>query len=150
MKCPFCSSAGTRVINSRPSSGGESIRRRRQCDGCGERFTTFEAVETTQRMAVKRDNTRVAYQRERLIKGIEKACKKRPVTQTQIDNVVNYVEREAFKGSNQEVTTEQLGRLVLKRLKDLDQVAYIRFASVYKQFRDLHDFSTEIKTLLKD
>ncbi|MCC6546953.1 transcriptional repressor NrdR [Candidatus Sumerlaeota bacterium] len=150
MKCPFCSAAGTRVINSRPANGGDSIRRRRECDVCRERFTTFEAVEQTQRIVVKRDNSRAPYQRERLIKGLEKACKKRPVSTAQIETVVNYVEKEAFKNSSQEVTTEQIGRLVLKRLKDLDQVAYIRFASVYKQFRDLHDFNTEIKTLLKD
>ncbi|MEO8377668.1 MAG: transcriptional regulator NrdR [Candidatus Sumerlaeota bacterium] len=150
MKCPFCSAAGTRVINSRPASGGDSIRRRRECDTCGERFTTFEAVETMQRVVVKRDNSRAPYQRDRLIRGLEKACKKRPVSQIQIENIVNYVEKEAFKSSSQEVSTEQLGRLVLKRLKDIDQVAYIRFASVYKQFRDLHDFNTEIKTLLKD
>jgi transcriptional repressor NrdR len=150
MKCPFCGTPNSKVINSRPANAGESIRRRRSCEVCGGRFTTFESIEQAQRVVVKRDGTRVAYQRDRLIRGIDKACKKRPVTQIQIENVVNYVEKEAFKNPSQEVTTEQIGRLVLKRLKDLDQVAYIRFASVYKQFRDLHDFNTEIKTLLKE
>lgn len=150
MKCPYCGTPNSKVINSRPASAGESIRRRRQCLVCGGRFTTFESIEKNQQVVIKRDGSRAPYQRDRLMRGIEKACKKRPVTTQQIDNIVAYIEKEAFKNPSQEVPTEVLGRLVLKKLKDLDPVAYIRFASVYKQFRDVHDFSTEIRSLLKD
>lgn len=150
MKCPFCGERDTKVVNSRQVNDGESIRRRRHCDTCGGRFTTFEALEKAVQTVVKRDGTRVPYLRERLLQGLEKACRKRPVTMTQIDGIINYVEKEAFRGPHQEVTTEQLGSLVLKRLREVDKVAYLRFASVYKQFRDLHDFNSEIKALLKE
>lgn len=150
MKCPFCGNLETRVINSRPANGGETIRRRRECPVCDGRFTTFEVVEQAEKTVVKRNGKRVPYEQRRLRAGIEKACRKRPVTQAQIDQIISYVEREAFKSPSQEVSTEQLGRLVLKRLKDVDKVAYIRFASVYKQFRDLRDFHDEIKQLLKE
>lgn len=150
MKCPFCSAADTKVINSRPSNGGEEIRRRRECPVCEGRFTTFETVEKSSETVVKRSGKKVPYQRDRLQKGIEKACRKRPVSAQQIDNMISYIEKEAFRGTNREVTTEHLGKLVLKRLKDLDHVAYLRFASVYKAFRDIHDFNNEIKSLLKD
>ncbi len=138
------------MINSRPANGGESIRRRRECPVCEGRFTTFETVEKAEKTVIKRQGNRVPYSQDRLRKGIEKACRKRPVTQAQVDSIVHYVEREAFKSPTQEVTTEQLGKLILKRLKDIDKVAYIRFASVYKQFRDLQDFHSEIRSLLKD
>lgn len=150
MRCPFCASPGTRVINSRQTANGESIRRRRACDVCHQRFTTFEVVEKTQKTVIKRNGLRVPYMRERLQRGIEKACRKRPVTLQQIDGLINYIEREVFSGPLQEVTSEQIGKLVLKRLKDLDVVAYLRFASVYKEFHDLQDFNSEIKSLLKE
>lgn len=150
MRCPFCGSLGTRVINSRQTASGESIRRRRACDVCHQRFTTFEIVEKSQQTVIKRNGARVPYVRERLQRGIEKACRKRPVTLQQIDGLINFIEREVFAGPHQEVTSEQLGKLVLKRLKDLDVVAYLRFASVYKEFHDLQDFNSEIKSLLKE
>lgn len=150
MKCPFCGNIETRVINSRPAGGGENIRRRRLCPVCEGRFTTFEVVEKSEQTVLKRDGKAVPYQRDRLKNGIEKACSKRNVSEQQIDAIVSYIEKEAFRTPNQEVTTSQLGKLVLKRLKDVDKVAYLRFASVYKDFKDLHDFLNEIKVLLKD
>lgn len=150
MKCPNCGYLDTRVINSRPANAGESIRRRRECPQCQTRFTTYEVLEKAELTVIKRDGTTVPYQRERLQRGIDKACKKRPVSEQQIEALVTGIEKDAFRNPHKEVTTEQLGKLVLKRLKELDQVAYLRFASVYKQFRDLHDFNTEIKSLLKD
>lgn len=150
MKCPYCGHPETRVINSRSANAGETIRRRRACQVCEGRFTTHEVIERAEQTVIKRDRSRVPFCRENLLNGITKACRKRPVTEAQIQAIVSYVEKEAFRTPNQEVTTEQIGRLVLKRLKDIDQVAYLRFASVYKQFRDLHDFNTEIKALLKD
>lgn len=150
MKCPFCEHLDTRVINSRPAQGGDSIRRRRECPKCGERFTTFEVIERAEKVVVKRDGKRVPFNSEQLRSGVQKACSKRPVTMAQIDILIARVEKEAFRNPAQVATTDQLGRLVLKRLKDIDKVAYIRFASVYKQFQDLQEFNTEIKTLLKD
>ena len=150
MKCPACGAAETRVINSRPANDGTAIRRRRECDKCNDRFTTFETIERSQQTVVKRTGTKVPYQRERLLRGIEKACRKRPVTPQQIEGLITSLEREVFRGNKREVSTEALGKQVLKRLKELDVVAYLRFASVYKEFRDLQDFNSEIKSLLKD
>jgi len=150
MKCPFCGTPDTKVVNSRPANNGDSVRRRRECEVCQARFTTFEILEKPTQGVIKRDGSRVPYSRERLLQGIEKACRKRPVTGQQIDTLVSLVEKEAFRNANQEVTTEFLGKLVLKRLKEVDQVAYLRFASVYKQFRDLEDFNSEISQLLKE
>ncbi|MBI1292132.1 transcriptional repressor NrdR [bacterium] len=150
MKCPFCNAADTKVINSRPANGGESIRRRRACETCRARFTTFETLEKSLQTVVKRDGSRVPFSRERLLRGIEKACKKRPVTEQQIDGIIAYVEKEAFRGTTRETTTEQIGLLVLKSLLGIDKVAYLRFASVYKQFNDLADFRDEISKLVKD
>ncbi len=149
MKCPHCAHTDTRVINSRSTNGGESIRRRRSCPSCGGRFTTFEVVEKAEQTVVKRNGARVPYSADRLKNGIMKACRKRPVTEAQIENIVRYVEKEAFRSPNQEVHTEKLGSLVLKRLKDVDKVAYIRFASVYRDFSSLQDFKAEIAALLK-
>jgi transcriptional repressor NrdR len=150
MKCPFCNAADTKVINSRPTNGGESIRRRRACDICRGRFTTFETLEKSLQTVVKRDGSRVPFSRERLLRGIEKACKKLPVTEQQIDEVIAFVEKEAFRSTTRETSTEQIGKLVLKRLLEIDKVAYLRFASVYKQFNNLADFRDEISKLLKD
>ncbi len=150
MKCPFCNHLDTRVINSRTVNNGEQTRRRRRCPVCDGRFTTFEVVERAEQVVVKRDGKRESYMRDRLLLGLQKACKKRPVTEAQIESIINYVEKESFRTPTQEVTSEQIGKLVLKRLKDIDKVAYLRFASVYKQFTDLHDFNNEIKSLLKD
>ncbi len=149
MKCPFCALPDTRVINSRPSAGGESIRRRRLCEKCNGRFTTFEIVERAPNFVIKRDGVRERFDPEKIRVGIDKACEKRPVTTQQIDEMAAAVESEAFAGTDREVSTEQLGRLILRKLKETDKVAYLRFLSVYKHFCDLQDFDSEIQSLLK-
>lgn len=149
MRCPFCHHQETRVIDSRQVSTGESIRRRRECDRCSKRFTTFETIEKAQQTVIKRNGKRVPYQREQLLRGIDKACRKRPVPSRDIQEIVDYIEREVFNGPDKEVTSEHLGELVLKRLKEIDKVAYLRFASVYKDFHDLNDFNDEIKALMR-
>jgi transcriptional repressor NrdR len=150
MKCPFCGAPDTKVINSRPTNGGESIRRRRHCEKCRGRFTTFETLEKALQTVVKRDKSRVPFSRERMLRGLEKACKKRPVTAEQIDQILAAVETEAFKGNSRETTTAAIGQLILKHLREVDKVAYIRFASVYNEFKSLKDFEQEIKALLKN
>lgn len=147
MRCPFCSESDTRVINSRPAASGDIIRRRRECPTCEGRFTTFEQLEKTEQTVIKRDGKRMAYSRDRLFHGLEKACKKRPVTAQQIEDLVSAIEKEAFRTPAGEVTSEVLGKLVLQRLRELDVVAYLRFASVYKQFTCLEDFEAEIRAL---
>ncbi|CAN5358015.1 transcriptional regulator NrdR [soil metagenome] len=148
MKCPFCSAPDTKVINSRPANSDESIRRRRECEVCEGRFTTFETLEKTTQKVVKRDKSKVDYSRDRLLNGIEKACKKRPVTEQQVEAMVNAIEQEAFAKSG-DVTTMQLGEMVMAKLLEVDKVAYLRFASVYKDFADVEDFRSEIKALGK-
>lgn len=150
MKCPFCGADDTRVINSRPSSAGDSIRRRRECQDCSRRFTTVEYVEKVDMMVVKRNGTREPFELAKVRTGIERACEKRPVSIEQIDRIVFCVEREVLQDSDKEVSTELIGKQVLHHLKTLDHVAYLRFASVYKQFHDLQDFNAEIRTLLKE
>ncbi|MEQ8821417.1 MAG: transcriptional regulator NrdR [Sumerlaeia bacterium] len=150
MRCPFCGSPDTRVINSRPSPTGESIRRRRECVACKQRFTTAEYVERLEMAIVKRDGTREPYERGKVRRGIEKACEKRPVSAEEIDQVMRGVERDLLATTDREIPSEAVGKAVLAHLKNLDAVAYVRYASVYKQFRDLHDFNAEIETLLKD
>lgn len=148
MKCPFCNAPDTKVVNSRPTDGGDSIRRRRECEKCGNRFTTFETTEKALQTVVKRDGSRVPYSRERMLRGIEKACKKRPVTTEQIDEIMVHVERVAFRENRRETSTEQIGQLILECLLEIDKVAYLRFASVYHQFNDLAAFRKEIDKLL--
>lgn len=150
MKCPFCGAPDSRVINSRPSAGGESIRRRRLCEMCKRRFTTFEVVERAPVSVVKRSGVREPFDADKLRSGIQKACEKRPVPAQAIDEVVAEIEGEAFANADREIPTEQIGRIILRRLKEIDKVAYLRFASVYKQFCDLTDFDSEIQSLLKE
>lgn len=150
MKCPFCNAKDTRVINSRPSSGGDSIRRRRECEECGNRFTTFEVVERAPFWVIKRNGVRERYDSGKLRSGIEKSCEKRNVTMEQIDRILAAVEGEAFNTAEREVKSEKLGKLVLRELREVDKVAYLRFASVYKSFCDLQDFNQEIRSLMKD
>ncbi|MCC7146952.1 MAG: transcriptional repressor NrdR [Phycisphaeraceae bacterium] len=150
MRCPYCSQDNDKVIDSRSTEGGLAIRRRRECLGCGKRFTTYEHVEATTRLnVVKRDGSRVPYQRERILAGLEKACFKRPVTAEQLNHLVEEVEEALFKRYDREVESSEIGRVVAERLKSLDQVAYVRFASVYKQFRDLDDFLDEVRDVLE-
>lgn len=140
MKCKFCENSNSKVIDSRLNDDGTSIRRRRECTKCGRRFTTFEEYETIPVLVVKSDGSRQPFDREKIKRGIIKACEKRPVTIVQIEQVVNDIEREVYNTLAQEVSTQAIGELVMKGIRELDQVAYIRFASVYRQFTDVSNF----------
>ncbi len=149
MRCPYCGSLDDKVIESRTMAKGESIRRRRECVSCGYRFTSYERIEEKAFMVVKRDGRRQPFDRAKLGKGIERALEKRPVATSTVENLVSEIEDEAVirGGTNREITTSGLGELVLGRLYELDKVAYIRFASVYKHFENLDEFITEVKNV---
>jgi transcriptional repressor NrdR len=149
MNCPFCAATDTRVINSRPSPNGDSVRRRRVCQECGKRFTTVEYIDKLEMTIIKRDDTREPFELGKVRMGIERACEKRRVSSEQIDDIVTAIERELLNRAEREIASDEIGRLCLRHLKELDHVAYLRFASVYKQFQDLQDFDAEIRTLLK-
>ena len=149
MKCPYCSSDNTRVIDSRPADDNYSIRRRRLCDDCGKRFTTYEKVETIPLIVIKKDNNREQYEREKVEAGILRACHKRPVPLKEISAVLDAIESEIFNREELEVESSVIGELVMKKLQDLDEVAYVRFASVYREFKDVNTFMEEIGKLLK-
>lgn len=148
MKCPFCSNADTKVIDSRPTEEGYAIRRRRGCDHCGKRFTTYEKVEETILMVAKKDARREVFDRNKILNGIVKACEKRPVSMTQIEGMVDDIERTLNNLMEKEVTSDYIGELVMEQLKKVDEVAYVRFASVYRQFTDVNTFVAEIEKLL--
>ena len=148
MKCIYCGCSESRVIDSRPSEDGEAIRRRRECEGCGRRFTTYEKVDPLPRMVVKKDQRREAFDSAKIKLGVVKACEKRPVPMAEIDGLVREVERQAYSSYDQEITSTQLGEMVMERLARLDEVAYVRFASVYRQFRDIETFMDELTRLL--
>ncbi|NLY71561.1 MAG: transcriptional repressor NrdR [Clostridiales bacterium] len=150
MKCPFCEASDTRVIDSRPTEEGQAIRRRRECDNCTKRFTTYEKVEQVYFMVVKKDGRREAFDRNKVLNGIMKACEKRPVPLAEMERVVNEIERYLYNMMEKEVESKVIGELVMEHLKDLDEVAYVRFASVYRQFTDVNTFATEIEKLIKD
>ncbi len=150
MRCPYCDQDNDKVIDSRATDAGKSIRRRRECLACGKRFTTYEHIETAIRITViKRDQSRLPFDREKIRAGVEKACYKRPVSAEKISSIVDEVEEEVFRKGEREVPSVEIGQLVADRLKKLDQVAYVRFASVYKQFRDLDDLLDEVRDLLQ-
>ena len=149
MKCPFCNAADTKVIDSRPADDNSSIRRRRQCETCGKRFTTYEKLETMPLMVIKKDDSREVYERSKLEKGILHSCHKRPVSSQQIDSMVDEIETQIFNMEEKEVPTSVIGELVMKKLQMLDEVAYVRFASVYREFKDVNTFIEEIGKLLK-
>ena len=148
MKCPFCDNPDTKVIDSRPTEEGHAIRRRRGCDRCSKRFTTYEKVEETILMVVKKDGKREAFDRNKLLRGITRACEKRPVPVSEIEKLVQHVETSVCRQMEQEITSEQIGLLIMEGLKSLDEVAYIRFASVYRQFKDVQSFMEELQQLL--
>ena len=150
MKCPFCSHENTRVIDSRPAEDNNSIRRRRVCDECGKRFTTYEKIETIPLIIIKKDNNREAYDRSKIEAGVLRACHKRPVSAQQITTLVDEVENEIFNREEREIPSGTIGELVMNKLKDLDAVAYVRFASVYREFKDVNTFMDELKSVLKD
>ena len=148
MKCPYCGKENTRVIDSRPTDDS-SIRRRRQCDECGKRFTTYEKVETLPLIVVKKDNNREPYDREKIVAGIVRSCHKRPISMTQINDMVDDIEGQIFNMGEKEIPPTTIGSIVMDKLKDLDEVAYVRFASVYREFKDVNTFMDEIKKILK-
>ena len=149
MKCPFCSSENTRVIDSRPAEDKSSIRRRRSCDECGKRFTTYEKVETIPPIVIKKDNNREQYQRSKIENGVLSACYKRPVPADQIQKTIEAIELEIFNREEKEIPSSEIGEIVMDKLKDLDPVAYVRFASVYREFKDANTFMDELKKFLK-
>ncbi|HZK42225.1 MAG TPA: transcriptional regulator NrdR [Clostridia bacterium] len=149
MKCPNCEGNEDRVVDSRPAEDGSFIRRRRECLLCGRRFTTYEKIEGMPLMVIKKDGSRQPFDRQKLLIGIMKSCEKRPVTTGQIEEVIDQVERAAGNALRREITSSQIGELVLKELNDLDEVAYIRFASVYRAFGDIRSFFSEIEELLQ-
>ena len=149
MKCPFCGNDNTRVIDSRPVEDNTSIRRRRVCDECGKRFTTYEKVETIPLIIIKKDDNREQYDRAKLEAGVLRACHKRPVSAEQISQLVNSVETEIFNMEAREIPSTVIGELVMDKLKKLDEVAYVRFASVYREFKDVNTFMEELGKLLK-
>ena len=148
MKCPFCSYDNTRVIDSRPADENNSIRRRRVCDQCGKRFTTYEKVETIPLIVIKKDNNRETYDRSKIEAGILRACHKRPISAVQINQLVDSVETTVFNREEKEIPSDVIGELVMNKLKDLDTVAYVRFASVYREFKDINTFMDELKKVL--
>lgn len=149
MKCPFCSAEDTKVIDSRPAEDNSSIRRRRQCETCGKRFTTYEKVETVPLMVIKKDNTRELYDRSKIEAGIIQSCHKRSVSIPQIKAMIDEIETQIFSMEEKEVSTSVIGELVMEKLQELDEVAYVRFASVYREFKDIGTFMEEIGKLLK-
>lgn len=150
MKCPFCGKPDTKVIDSRPVDENSSIRRRRQCEGCGKRFTTYEKLETMPLMVIKKDNTREAYDRSKIEAGILHSCHKRPVSPQQIGVMIDEIENQIFAREEREVPTSVIGELVMAKLEEVDEVAYVRFASVYRSFKDINTFMEELSKLLQD
>ena len=149
MKCPFCGHENTRVIDSRPAVENNSIRRRRVCDECEKRFTTYEKVETIPLIIIKKDNNRETYDRSKIEAGVLRACHKRPISAAQITQLVDEVETEIFNREEKEVPSAVIGELVMDKLKNLEAVAYVRFASVYREFKDINTFMDELKKVLK-
>ncbi|QDX92795.1 transcriptional regulator NrdR [Brevibacterium sp. JNUCC-42] len=149
MRCPFCEFNGTRVLDSRPFNNNKSIRRRRECEDCGRRFTTFEMVEETPLLIIKKDGTREEYSRDKILRGLIRACEKRPVTLEILENIVNEIERELRSQGKAEVPSKEVGEMVMERLYHVDEVAYVRFASVYRQFKDINVFMRELEELLE-
>lgn len=149
MKCPYCNDADTKVIDSRPADDNSSIRRRRQCEACGKRFTTYEKLETMPLMVIKKDDSREVYDRSKIESGIVHSCHKRPVSPQQINATVDAIENIIFNMEEKEVATSAIGELVMRKLKEQDEVAYVRFASVYREFKDVNTFMEELGKLLK-
>ena len=150
MKCPYCGCTESKVIDSRPAEDGEKIRRRRECTECEKRFTTYEIIEQVPIMVVKRDGSRETFDPEKLLRGLLRATEKRPVTMEQLTDVVNEIESEVRGGLDREISSEAIGELVMEKLKNLDEVAYVRFASVYRQFKDINTFMDELQKLLTE
>lgn len=149
MRCPYCGNGNTRVIDSRPAEDGDAIRRRRECEACARRFTTYEKVETIPVIVIKKDDNREAYDRTKIEKGVIKACHKRPISAGQIEKMLDEIEAIIFNREEREIAAKEIGELVMEKLKDLDSVAYVRFASVYREFKDVNTFMDELKKILE-
>jgi len=150
MKCQFCNCADSRVVDSRPTDDGNSIRRRRECINCGRRFTTYEKIEVQQLLVIKKDNSRELFDAKKVRSGIIAACHKRPVSAAEIEKIVSSIEQVAYNSLQEEITTRKIGEMVMEELRKLDEVAYIRFASVYRSFTDIPTFMQELKNLVND
>ena len=150
MRCPFCSAEELKVIDSRPNVDNNTIRRRRECIDCGSRFTTYERIEDVSLMVVKKDATREEFNRNKITRGIVRACEKRPVSAQQIEDVVTRIEQKLANQMKKEISSQEIGELVMDELKKLDEVAYVRFASVYKSFRDIDTFVIELRKMLHE
>jgi transcriptional repressor NrdR len=150
MKCPYCGYSESKVVDSRPTEEETAIRRRRECEKCAKRFTTYEKIEEVPLVIIKKDGSREVYQRGKLINGFLKACEKRPVSLKQIEEVVDEIEKELYNSMEKEIDSKKIGEMVMKRLKQLDDVAYVRFASVYRQFKDLNTFMEELNKLINE
>ena len=150
MKCPYCEYPESKVVDSRPTDEGQAIRRRRECISCAKRFTTYEKIEEIPTIIVKRDGNREVYDRNKLMNGIIKSCEKRPVSMATIEDMVDNIEKTIFNSMKNEITSIEIGELVMEKLKDVDEVAYVRFASVYRQFKDVNSFMQELKKLLAE
>ncbi len=149
MKCPYCGKDNTRVIDSRPADDGDSIRRRRECDECHKRFTTYEKVELIPIMVIKKDNNRETYDRSKIEVGVFRACHKRPISTDQVESMIDEIEASIFAREEREVSSREIGELVMEKLRALDSVAYVRFASVYREFKDVNTFMKELEKILK-
>lgn len=150
MKCPFCGFSESKVIDSRPTEDGNAIRRRRECLKCQKRVTTYEKLETISLVVIKHDNSRQAYDREKVIRGLIRACEKRPITYAQMEAIADDIEGELYQTMTKEVSSTEIGEKVMNRLKELDEVAYVRFASVHQRFSDINTFMNALKELLEE
>lgn len=150
MKCPFCGFEESKVIDSRPTDEGERIRRRRECLKCAKRFTTYEIIESLPIIVIKKDKSREAFNREKIMNGLLRACEKRPVSIDTLDGVIDEIENHIQNSLDREVSSEKIGELVMEKLKGIDEVAYVRFASVYRQFKDINTFMHELNKLLEN
>ena len=150
MKCPFCSFEDSKVVDSRPTDEGTSIRRRRECLHCGKRFTTYETVESLPMVVIKKDGSRQSFDRQKVLRGMIRACEKRPVSLAELERIADEIEQELQNSMEREISTEAIGEKVMERLRNVDQVAYVRFASVYRQFKDIDTFMTELNKLLAE
>lgn len=150
MKCPYCNYEEDKVIDSRPTDEGIAIRRRRECLKCTRRFTTYEKIETIPIMVIKKDKSRQPFNREKLLNGLMRACEKRPISVVQLEHIVNEIENHIYNSTQKEITSQEIGEIVMLKLKNLDEVAYVRFASVYRQFTDLDSFAQELRKILDE
>jgi transcriptional repressor NrdR len=149
MLCPFCGNLEDKVVDSRESKEGESIRRRRECLNCGRRFTSYERIDEIPYMVVKKDGRREPYDRNKILGGLRRACEKRPISVAQLESIADQIERVVQDSADREVSTSEIGKIIMRRLKALDKVAYVRFASVYLEFEDVGEFMTELKDLVQ-